>query len=80
MMEVGPPDATEAAVFVHGNPGPGSDFLDLIQRVGEFARAVMLDVPDTGRPTSPRTSTTPSKAMRTISRVWLRVSGSSESI
>jgi hypothetical protein len=38
VMQAGPPDATEAVVFVHGNPGPADDWTDLLTRVGAFAR------------------------------------------
>lgn len=53
VIEAGPPEATEAAVFVHGNPGPGSHFRDLIRRVGELARAVTVDLPGFGKADKP---------------------------
>jgi pimeloyl-ACP methyl ester carboxylesterase len=37
--------AADAAVFIHGNPGAGSDWLDLLAQVGAFGRAVAPDMP-----------------------------------
>lgn len=53
-IEAGPPDATEAVVFVHGNPGSGRDWEDLLARVGPSARAVALDMPGFGQAAKPR--------------------------
>lgn len=39
----------EAVVFVHGNPGSSEDFVDLLARVGDFARAVAPDMPGYGK-------------------------------
>jgi pimeloyl-ACP methyl ester carboxylesterase len=44
----GPDDATEAVVFVHGNPGPPGDWRALVGEVGEFARAVAPAMPGYG--------------------------------
>jgi len=41
-------DPAEAVVFVHGNPGAGSDWRDLITQVAEFARVVAPDMPGFG--------------------------------
>lgn len=48
VLQAGPRDATEAVVFVHGNPGPGDDWIDLLRRVGEFARVLAPDMPGYG--------------------------------
>jgi pimeloyl-ACP methyl ester carboxylesterase len=47
-LQAGPPDAEEAVVFVHGNPGPGEDWRRLVARTGAFARAVAPDLPGFG--------------------------------
>ena len=54
VLEAGPADASEAVVFVHGNPGSSEDWRDLIGRVGKFARAVAFDMPGFGRADKPR--------------------------
>lgn len=53
LLQAGPPEAREAVVFVHGNPGSSRDWADLLARVGEFARAVALDFPGFGRADKP---------------------------
>jgi pimeloyl-ACP methyl ester carboxylesterase len=53
MLQAGPPDATEAVVFVHGNPGSSQDWERLLQRVGRLARAVAWDHPGFGRADKP---------------------------
>jgi pimeloyl-ACP methyl ester carboxylesterase len=53
LIEAGPRDATEAVVFVHGNPGSSADWADLVARTGEFARAVAFDMPGFGRADKP---------------------------
>jgi pimeloyl-ACP methyl ester carboxylesterase len=50
----GPGDASEAVVFVHGNPGSSEDWLDLLAAVGEFARVVAPDMPGYGKADRPR--------------------------
>ena len=55
VLEAGPADAKEAAVFVHGNPGSRLDWYDLVSRTGAFARAVAFDVPGFGQADKPRT-------------------------
>jgi pimeloyl-ACP methyl ester carboxylesterase len=47
-LHAGPSDADEAAVFVHGNPGPAEDWRRLVSRVGAFARAIAPDMPGYG--------------------------------
>lgn len=54
VLQAGPLDATEAVVFVHGNPGPGDDWNDLLRRVGEFGRAIAPDMPGYGNADKPR--------------------------
>ena len=53
LLQAGPPDATEAVVFVHGNPGSSQDWERLLQRVGRLARAVAWDHPGFGRADKP---------------------------
>jgi pimeloyl-ACP methyl ester carboxylesterase len=48
VLESGPPNAAEAVVYVHGNPGSRLDFRDLVGRTGEFARAIAPDMPGFG--------------------------------
>jgi pimeloyl-ACP methyl ester carboxylesterase len=54
VLQAGPPDAAEAVVFVHGNPGPAEDWRDLLGRVGGFGRAVAPDMPGYGGADKPR--------------------------
>jgi hypothetical protein len=44
LLECGPPNASEAAVFVHGNPGSNRDWQSLARGVGQFGRAVAVDL------------------------------------
>ena len=53
MIEAGPADATEAVVFVHGNPGSCSDWTALVDAAGAFGRAVALDMPGFGKAHAP---------------------------
>ncbi len=46
-------DSTEAAVFVHGNPGSSQDWRELVSRVSEFGRAVAFDMPGFGQADKP---------------------------
>ena len=54
VLHAGPRDATEAVVFVHGNPGPAEDWRDLVGRTGSFAHAVAPDMPGYGNADKPR--------------------------
>jgi pimeloyl-ACP methyl ester carboxylesterase len=54
VLQAGPADASEAVVFVHGNPGPSDDWNDLLGRVGSFARAIAPDLPGYGDADKPR--------------------------
>jgi pimeloyl-ACP methyl ester carboxylesterase len=48
VLQAGPADASEAVVYVHGNPGSRLDWVDLLKRTGEFARAIAPDMPGFG--------------------------------
>jgi pimeloyl-ACP methyl ester carboxylesterase len=54
VLEGGPADATEAVVFVHGNPGEAADWRALLEPVGAFARAVAITMPGYGAADKPR--------------------------
>jgi pimeloyl-ACP methyl ester carboxylesterase len=54
VIEAGPLDAREAVVFVHGNPGSRTDWLELLEAVGPLGRAVALDMPGFGQADKPR--------------------------
>lgn len=54
VIEAGPREEREAVVFVHGNPGSATDWTALVGAVGEFGRAVALDMPGFGRASKPR--------------------------
>ena len=49
LLEAGPHQASEAVVFIHGNPGSASDWTGLVQEAGALGRAVAFDLPDFGR-------------------------------
>lgn len=54
VLLAGPDDATEAVVFVHGNPGSCDDWERLAGAVGAIGvRAVALDLPDFGETIAP---------------------------
>jgi pimeloyl-ACP methyl ester carboxylesterase len=53
VIEAGPPEQSEAVVFVHGNPGAGHDWDDLIGRVSGFARVVAPTMPGFGEADKP---------------------------
>src|SRR5438552_16726608 len=54
LLEAGPEAASEAVVFVHGNPGSSEDWARLVERAGELARAVAWDHPGFGQASKPR--------------------------
>jgi pimeloyl-ACP methyl ester carboxylesterase len=54
VIEAGPHDATEAVVFVHGNPGSSTDWTALVDATGELGRAVAADMPGFGKADKPR--------------------------
>ena len=50
----GPADATEAVVFVHGNPGSADDWVGLVGAAGAAGhRALAFDLPDFGETIAP---------------------------
>jgi pimeloyl-ACP methyl ester carboxylesterase len=53
VSSAGPPDASEAVVFIHGNPGSRRDWDDLLTRVAPFTRALALDMPGFGHADKP---------------------------
>lgn len=53
ILAAGPPDASEAVVFVHGNPGSADDWEMLVAAAGEHLRAVSFDLPDFGDTVAP---------------------------
>jgi pimeloyl-ACP methyl ester carboxylesterase len=53
LLEFGPVDADEAAVFIHGNPGSIRDWESLVSGVGEFGRALAMDMPGFGNADKP---------------------------
>lgn len=54
LLEAGPSEATEAVVFVHGNPGSADDWEGLISAAaGTGRRALAIDLPDFGETVAP---------------------------
>jgi pimeloyl-ACP methyl ester carboxylesterase len=54
LLQAGPPEAGEAVVFVHGNPGSADDWVGLIAAAAETGRrALSLDLPDFGETIAP---------------------------
>lgn len=53
LLEAGPADASEAVLFVHGNPGSGSDWTALLDAAGTAGRAVAFDMPGFGKAHAP---------------------------
>jgi pimeloyl-ACP methyl ester carboxylesterase/2-polyprenyl-6-methoxyphenol hydroxylase-like FAD-dependent oxidoreductase len=53
LREAGPPDAAEAVVFLHGNPGSSADWEPLLAATGRRWRAVAWDAPGFVRASSP---------------------------
>ena len=54
VIEAGPAGAREAVLFVHGNPGSRTDWLELVRAAGGLGRAVALDMPGFGQADKPR--------------------------
>lgn len=48
-LSAGPGQASEAVVFVHGNPGSAADFSGLVELVSGHHRAVAIELPDFGQ-------------------------------
>jgi pimeloyl-ACP methyl ester carboxylesterase len=54
LIQAGPPEASEAVVFVHGNPGSADDWGRLVAAsAGAGKRAVAFDLPDFGETVAP---------------------------
>ncbi len=54
LVQAGPAQASEAVVFLHGNPGSADDWARLVGAVGETGmRAVAFDLPDFGETIAP---------------------------
>jgi pimeloyl-ACP methyl ester carboxylesterase len=54
LLQAGPPEASEAVVFVHGNPGSADDWEGLMgAAAGTGRRALSLDLPDFGETVAP---------------------------
>jgi pimeloyl-ACP methyl ester carboxylesterase len=54
LVQAGPVDATEAVVFVHGNPGSADDWERLVGAAGAAGhRALAFDLPDFGETIAP---------------------------
>jgi len=54
LVQAGPADASEALVFVHGNPGSADDWVRLVGAAGAAGhRAVAFDLPDFGETVAP---------------------------
>ena len=49
IFQAGPHQASEAVVFIHGNPGSAGDWVSLVTEVGGFSRAVAIELPDFGQ-------------------------------
>ena len=49
LLQAGPNQASEAVVFIHGNPGSAGDWMDLVGAASEHRRAVAFDLPDFGQ-------------------------------
>jgi pimeloyl-ACP methyl ester carboxylesterase len=53
VLELGPSEATESVVFVHGNPGSIRDWESLARGVAKFGRALAMDMPGFGTADKP---------------------------
>ena len=53
LVSAGPNGRTDAAVFIHGNPGSGEEFAPLVAAVGAFGYALAPDMPGYGRADKP---------------------------
>jgi pimeloyl-ACP methyl ester carboxylesterase len=53
VLETGPDTATEAVVFVHGNPNSADEWRGLMRQTGAFARSIAVDMPGFGRADRP---------------------------
>lgn len=53
LLLAGPDQGSTAVVFIHGNPGSSHDFRGLLAVVGEYARALAVDMPGFGQADKP---------------------------
>jgi len=53
LLEAGSSGASEAILFVHGNPGSGRDWTALLEAAGAVGRAVAFDMPGFGKAHAP---------------------------
>jgi pimeloyl-ACP methyl ester carboxylesterase len=53
VLDTGPDAATEAVVFVHGNPGIAEDWWALLEPTAAFARAIAITMPGYGAADKP---------------------------
>lgn len=53
LISAGDSTATEAVVFLHGNPNSSRDWLDLVESVSPYARALAWDAPGFGKADKP---------------------------
>lgn len=53
VRQTGNPDSSEAVVFLHGNPGSGADWTDLLEATGPLMRSVAWDAPGFGQADKP---------------------------
>jgi pimeloyl-ACP methyl ester carboxylesterase len=72
LLELGPSEATEGVVFVHGNPGSIRDWENLARGVANFGRALAMDMPDLAPPISRRISTIAFPVTRATSENYWR--------
>lgn len=54
VLQSGDQSASEAVVFVHGNPGPAEDWRSLLEQAGPFARGLAPDMPGYGEADKPK--------------------------
>ena len=57
VLESGDPQAEEAVIFLHGQPGSADDWLDLMERAAPLGRLVAFDWPGWGEAERPDPST-----------------------
>jgi pimeloyl-ACP methyl ester carboxylesterase len=53
VIEAGPEGASDAVLFVHGNPGSRTDWTALVAAAGALGRAVAIDMPGFGQAQAP---------------------------
>lgn len=53
ILRAGAASSAESVVFIHGNPGSSSDWVDLLEQVAPFSRAIAVDMPGFGQAQKP---------------------------